>query len=496
MISLSGLTPSWKFPIAAREVNFGRGRRSIGAGQIKVTVTGTKLSTGSATADGDPIRVFTEEEADAYFGAGSEIALQCYAALAIPGVVLWACPVAEAGGAVAGSLTITIAGTWTTTGTLTLRLGGKFYSVTVTPASTPTTVAADMVLKINGNSRGFCTAANVAGVITATTKSKGVRMNQWICAKDLTQAPAGLTATIAGGTALTGTKVPFASGAGADDVTNVLAKLTSDTYDYQAWAQNDATNAGLIRTQLNSEASALTMHQEHSIMTLTRGTSASMTFASATLNNQRMTLAHFTNSESHPSEISAQLAAVRSTTVGANPNARYNGVQLPTIAPQFDVVDRASIQVADALLNSGVLPLMTTFDGRVVIGRAIQSHCLNGSSPDFRTLDWGHADVPDRVSKELGADWEDFAEKNAYLSDEPANDAEAPPAGTAFPSLWNSVIIARLKICERNNWVQDVDANPPLTEFQTDRLMSAIPCIVRLQNHIVGIQVNQTAAAS
>lgn len=495
-ISISGLTPSFKVPIAAREVNFGRGRRSVGSAAIKCLVTGTKLTGGTATADSSILQIFSEEEADTYFGAGSEIAIQCYAALKIPGVKLYAAPVAENGSAVAGALTITIAGTWSTTGTLMLRLGGKIFSCTVTAAMSVTDVAAAMVLKINGDSRLFCTASNSLGVITCTTRSKGVRANMWICAKDLSVAPSGLTATIAGGTALTGTKVPFASGAGADDVTNVLALLVSDVYDYQAWAQNDATNAGLVRTHLASEAGALVMHQEHSIMALTRATATSASFASATLNNQRMTLAHLTNSESHPCQIAAVLAAVRSTTVGANPNFRFNDYELPGIAPQFDVVDRASIQVNDTLLNSGVLPLTTTPDGRVLIVRAVQSHCLNGSSPDFRTLDWGHADVTDRASKEFGADWEEFSANNPYLSDEPAAGAETPPSGTAYPSLWNAQMQFRMKVMERANWLQDVDANPPVTEFQVDRLMSAAPIIVRQQNHIVGIQSNQTAPAS
>lgn len=496
-IVIPGLTPSNKVPKAYVETVFGRGRRSIGSIPLKLLVTGNKLSGGTATADSDILRVFSEEEADLYFGAGSEIAIQCYHALAIAGVNLYAAPVAEAGGGAAATLTATIAGAWTTTGTLTLFLAGKAFSVTVTSAMSVTQVAAAMVAQVNGDTRLFCTAANVAGVITFTTRNTGARQSDWVCRKDLSAAPTGLTCTLAGGSALTGGVTPFTAGAGADNVTNLLALLTSDLYDFIAVAQNDATNAALIRTHLNSEIGPLIMHPETVVMAKTRSTSTSMTFASTTQNNPLLTTVHLTNCELAPSAIAAQIGAIHSTTAGANPNARYNNVECPTIPPQAVKADIPSDAVLDALLNSGVMPLKTTPDGRVVIVRAIQSHCLSGTAPDFRTLDWGHVDVPIRMGKEFLADWELFSENNPYVGDDPAAGAEPAPEGVATPSLWNAQMQSRMKQGERDNWLQDVDANPPISEFNHDagRIMSAAPLVVRLQNHQLGLSVQQTAAS-
>lgn len=494
MITIQGLTPSFKVPVALREVNFSRGVRSSGEAIRKLVVTGNKLSTGNATADLDIKEITSEEDADTILGAGSEGAIQCYHALRIRGVHVFAAPVAEASGGAAATLTITIAGAYTTTGTVTVFLAGKAFSVTATSAMSVTQVAAALVLKINGDTRLFATAANSAGVITVTTRQKGIRQNRWIGRADNSQVPTGLTCVITGGTATTGGMVPFTGGAGADDVTAVLAALTSDRWHFQAWAQNDATNVALIKAQLNSEDDALIMHTEHAVFALNGTTSASATFASGTLNNARMTLVHLTNCELIPSAMAAQVAAVRSVTVGANPNARYNGVQLPSIPPQSQQGDVANLTTNDTLLNSGVLPLTMTADGRVLIVRAIQSHCLTGSSPDFRTLDWGQVDVPDRISDEAGDAWEAHSEQNPYVSANPSPGADVPASGKTYPDLWNSTLFALLKKRERDNWLQDVDAHPPITEFQTDRLMSAITCVVQLQNHIVGIQVNQTAA--
>jgi pimeloyl-ACP methyl ester carboxylesterase len=53
-----------------------------------------------------------------------------------------------------------------------------------------------------------------------------------------------------------------------------------------------------------------------------------------------------------------------------------------------------------------------------------------------------------------------------------------------------------LKDAEAANWLQEVDQNLPVSEFNdvADRLMTAAPTVVRKQNHAVGISVRQTAA--
>jgi hypothetical protein len=340
------------------------------------------------------------------------------------------------------------------------------------------------------------TATAALGVVTLTTRSKGVRANDYICRKDLSAAPSGLTVALAGGTALNSTMTPFSGGAGADDVTNVLALLATDVYDIQAWAQNDTTSAGLIKTALVSESGPLIMHLEHAVFGKTRGLSAATSFASSTLNAYRCSTVHLENCEASPSYIAAQAAAVRSVLIADNPNFRFDNYVLPTVPAQAIKGDIPLTSELNTALNAGVTPLTTNPDGTVKIVRAIQSHCLNGSAPDYRTLDWGDVDVPDRLSKELGAQWLVFAEANQYVGPDPAAGEEPLPEGTGSPNLWNADIYEQLKIAEEANWVQDVDANPPLSEWNAaaKRIMSAVTVIVRSQNHAVGISVRQTAA--
>lgn len=495
-VVIQGFSTSYKVPGLVRETKYGQGKVAVGGNRIFLTVTGTKTTAGSATADQDIVAIFDEDGADTALGTGSEGAVQCYAALAIEGIVLEAAPVAEAAGAVAATLTVTITGTWTAAGTGVLYLMGRAIQFGVDAGASVTTAAASLVAAINGSPRLFATATNSSGVVTVTVRSKGVRGNDYIGRKDLGAAPTGFAMALTGGTALTGGMVPFSGGSGADDVTNVLALLSTGTHDYQAWAQNDVTNAALIKAALISEAGPLAGHLEHAIFGKARSQSTSVSFAQTTLNAYRCTIVHLENCEAPPSFIAAQVAAVRSTSVGDKPNRRYNGIVLPTIPKQSQTADIPTDPELNAMLNSGVMPLKTTPDGNVIIVRAIQSHCLNGSAADYRTLDWGDADVPDRMSKEYAVAWDLFAENNEHVGDDPDAGEEPAGEGVATPSLWRAEIVSVNKIAEGKNWIQDVDANPPLVEYDSEaaRLMVAAPIVVRKQNHSSGISVRQVAA--
>lgn len=495
-ILIAGYSNSDKVPGAVRETKYGQGKVSIGAIPLKCVVTGNKIAAGTATADQDIVPIYSPDDADTYLGAGSEAAMQCYAALEIPGVTLYAAPVLENAAGVTASLTITIAGTWSTTGTVTHFILGRQIDAVVQAGDSVTTAAASVATAINGQTRFPITATSALGVVTLVVRNKGTRGNDYICRKDLSAAPSGLTSTLAGGTALTNGMVPFSGGTGADDVTNVLALLTTGVYDYQAWAQNDATNAALIKAYLIAESGPLLMHLAHAIFAKTRTQATSTSFSQTTLNAYRCTLVHFENCEAAPSYIAAQVAAVRSVIVGDNPNYRFDDYILPTIPPQSQRQDAPTRSELNAMLNAGVTPLTTLPDGTVKIVRAIQSHSLNGASPDFRTLDWGDADVPDRVSKELGAQWDLWSASNQYVGPDPADGEEPLPEGVGSPRLWNAEMYKVLKDAEDSNWLQEVDDNLPVSEFNddADRLMSVAPNVVRKQNHAVGISVRQVAA--
>jgi hypothetical protein len=204
----------------------------------------------------------------------------------------------------------------------------------------------------------------------------------------------------------------------------------------------------------------------------------------------------YENSETHPSELAATVGAIRNVIEPTSPNYNYDDFPVPGAVPQRYPADKPLHATLKAALNSGLTPLIEK-NGVVSIVRGIVTHCLNGSVPDYRCLDWGDAIVPDRVSKELSTEWIGvFKAANPWVGADAVGSEKDPVPGVGTPNKWNSSVYGQLKQFEKNLWLQDVDLNLPVTEYDSDRaaLVSAVPVVVRKQQHSIGISVRQQAA--
>lgn len=495
IMPILGWTSDDKVPGDYRQTVYGSGRISVGSFPVKLLVTGTKLSTGSMTADQDIEPIISLDDAADKLGAGSTAYLQCKAALNVPGVNIYAAPPAEASGAVGGACTITFGGTWTESGTVKFWLDNEYVEVSVGATEDSTAAGGRAREQFGSLDDG---PAAVSGSTTAcilTSRSLGTQGNAHKLYYDMSEAPTGLTVTVTSGTALHPRLYPFAGGTGTESLANVIALLKSDTYDYIAVAQTDATNAALVEAHMSSEAVSTIKHLEHAIFGATSTLVAATSLAQTTLNDYRSAVVWSENCETHPACIAATAAAVRSVIEPTNPNYNFDDTPLPGVAVQRFKADKPLHASLKSALNAGVTPLIDK-NGAACVARGIVTHCLNGSVPDYRCLDWGDAIVPDYVSKQLGAAWTSFKEANPYVGPDPAGSEPEPPEGVGTPSRWNAVVYAILKDDETRNLVQDVDDNLPQTQYDADRsaLVSAVPCVVRKQQHAIGISVRQQAA--
>jgi phage tail sheath gpL-like len=496
-IVIPGFTTSDRVPGAVTLTVYGNGLQSIGSAPLLCAVMGNLLVGGTATPDSSVIPIYSTNDADTSFGAGAEISTMCYAALANENIALFGIPVAiPSGTPVAASLVMTITGTWTTGGTVAIRLGGIALQINVGAGDTVTQVAAAIASAINNVPRIPFVGTAALGVATATVLNKGVRGNDYVGAVDLSKAPAGLIFTFTGGSVLTGGITPFSGGTGADNVVAALAILATKTWDFQAWAQRDSTNAGLINAQLTQQAGALVAHPGFAVFAQGRSTSASITFSQTVLNQQLACVVHHTNTETPPHVMAAFVAGLFSTTAGANPNMRYVGAECPPIAPQSQSADIPTRATLNALLNAGVTPL-TTKNGKVVIVDAICSHSLNGSSQDLRTYHVGDVFTPIRIQKELAALWDVTAAVNPYAGPDPSPGQNPLPVGNISPQRWLAIVNKALLDYQDRNWLQDVENHPAVAAWDPEakRIMTAVPEIVRSQNIQMGLIGNQTAAS-
>jgi phage tail sheath gpL-like len=506
LIVVDGLTADDKTPGSYGETKFGQGRVSIGSFAVKCLLIGYLLAAGSATADQDIDAIPGMTEAYALYGERSQLAVMAegaFSAVGEGGVELWGAPTAEAGGGVTASITVTIDGaTFSTNGSFDLYFRGKAYNITVLTTDTNEDVAnrIESVLEADANSPALVAVAagGVADeyVATITIQNKGEHGNQYYLAAVTSSAPSELEVTISGSpVAGTGGLYPFTSGAGAPTLTTLLALMEADEYDYIAYGFNDATSLAALEAYADAQALATVGHLEHIICATNDAYATAISRSATTLNAYRACMLWDEYQEAHPSEWAAEFAAIRASREGTNPWQNYIGQQLRSAQPKRYGPAIATHSELKAALNNGLSPV-TTKGGECEIVRAIVTHCLSGSSPDYRCYDVPDAVVPDRVRKEVDALWAAWSANNPAVQDDPA-EGENVPQGVGYPSLWNAGLYARLlRFQDENLWLQDVDDYPPTSAWDDDskRIVSAIPLIVRPINAQLAFSVRQIAS--
>jgi phage tail sheath gpL-like len=492
-IVILGWTSDDKVPGAYRETVFGTGRMSVGAFPVKVLITGTKLSTGSAVVDQDIVPIYSTADADAKLGPKSTAKRQAIAALNIPGVNLYAAPPLAAG--TAATMTLTFGGSWTTAGEVKVWIGGDYVPIAVGATQVVADVGTSTIAQVNALADGLVVAAGTTPAVTLTAVNLGTQGNAVMVYWDLSAAPTGLTITASVGTMVHDRLYHLATGATTESVANIVALLKTDTFDYIAAAQNDAPNLALFEAHMGSEAGPTIAHLEHMVAASNGTLVAASALSQTTLNDYRSTMLWYENCETHPSELAATVGAIRGVIEPTSPNFNYDDTPIPGAVPQRYAADKPLHATLKTALNSGLTPLVEK-NGVVTIVRGIVTHCLNGSVPDYRCLDWGDAIVPDRISKELGVEWAYFKSTNPYVGPDAVASEADPPEGVGTPGRWNSSVYGVLKDKEKSNWLQDVDLNMPETEYDNSRaaLVSAVPVVVRKQQHSIGISVRGQAA--
>lgn len=496
----TGISPSYKVPRFIAKIVFAAGSVSAGAERLKVLCAGMKTAGGTLVADGAPARCTSEDEADTLAGPGSMLAMQAYQGLKVPSVELYLQAVTEPAGGTQATVTILVAGAWTAGGTLRFRLAGKSISVSVAPTMTVDDVGAAIVSAINAKTHLPATAAYNAGTdtVTLTLKNKGASGKDWIFYHDTTDRPTGLTLTITGSANVNTNGVRFGAagtGTGAEDVTTALTKLQTTRYARVAPDHNDATNAALWESHVNTLAGPLSLLLEHLVFAHNGSLANAQSLAQTTLNAYRAQVCWLRNAENHPAEIGALVAAVRAVNEQTNPVPDYDGYVLSSLKGQEFEADVPTDTEQDTALNNGVTPL-TTVNGDVKIVRAITTYCLNGSSQDERCLDIGDAVFPDYATIDLKLMYEtEFRPQNPYVGPDPAEGEEPPPAGVAYPKFWSSKVAERMESWFDQGWLEErpVGVWAPVSTYNKagKYIQSETPLAVRRVQHRLDAVVRQ-----
>lgn len=231
MVAFNAIPGNLLVPLFYAEVNSGG---SPYEGQSRLLLMGQKLAAGTAAAN-VPVLVQSENEVIALCGLGSMLVrMYRIARRNAPFQPIWILPLADpAGAAATGTITINTAPS--AAGVAVFEICDERITFQVTAADTVTTIAASLVAAINAAGIEV-TAANVAGVVTVTSRHVGTVGNaiDLFLKIDEPNILAGRVTIVAMGSATAGTGVPT--------LTTALANLGDDecpcggsrTYEIQA----------------------------------------------------------------------------------------------------------------------------------------------------------------------------------------------------------------------------------------------------------------------
>lgn len=214
---ITSLPSSTKKPGTYLELDTSGRKRGITPTAKRVMHVGAKLSAGTQ-AILTPIQVYSEKEADAYFGQGSELALMLRAAMrqarregASP--ELYAVAVTDATGT-AKTATFTVTGAATEAGDIVFHVRGRTIRAGVKVGDSVTAMAAAMVDAVKADYDEMpVTAASSLGVMTLTARH--ANLNSGLIkttANGAVLAPPGVSVAVAAG----------ATAATAYDITTAL----------------------------------------------------------------------------------------------------------------------------------------------------------------------------------------------------------------------------------------------------------------------------------
>lgn len=347
---------------------------------------GQKLLVGSAALN-VPVIVSTVAQAIAYFGRGSMLArmVKAYRDNDSFGE-LWCIPVADGAAAVAAAGTVTVVGTATAAGVVSLYIGGQRIQAAALLGDSATVVAASIVAAVNAASDLPVTAAAAAGVVTLTAKWKGATGNDITLVDSFAGAAGG--EALPGGITLTYTST-LTGGLVNPALAPAVSAMGDEEYDFVFHPYTDSTSLDLIGVEMNDTTGRWCWSRQlygHAYTAL-RGSLGTLVTAGGLRNDQHHSLAAIDIDCPNPNwEYAAAYAARNAVFINADParptqTGVLTGLLVPRAGKRFLFAERQS------LLSYGIATSYVT-TGQLRVERAITTYQKNAySQPDISYLD-------------------------------------------------------------------------------------------------------------
>ncbi len=458
-INLVGLSANNPTPGTFVEVDFAAGPASGYGGVRSCLVMANSTTAGSATQDtvvyGPDTAVTCQTETDviALFGTGSP-AHRCFlrfTAINRTTPLYFIAPTRSTG--TAASIALTIATTATSNANIRTWVLDQFIDTPVTTGQTAIQIATAIVASINSQTRWPVTAANGGtAVVTITAVVKGPEGN-WIRAQMAFTSGASTVGTTISSVANTF----LSSGATADSYTAALATILPSRYYYIVSGDSDATNVGLIVTQVNTQAQPTNGIRQR-VVYGSMDTLANATTNATGVNAARAELIWGTGAvDWSPNELAAFSAALYSlletgAAVGVN---RKNFSLFPVNATDSNVWNSGLVPASRnglggaptaanilSALNNGITPWTILSTGSTQLVKRVTTRSLNGAVNDYRVRDAHKVTICDYFADDVAAITSlQFGGKDILPDVQSGQQAQnaLPPTATT-PGIWRSAL--------------------------------------------------------
>lgn len=379
MTITTGLSVSDRIPGRYGIFNIAAAARGLTPLSQRIALVG--ISKGGSVAAATPTQVFSESDADAKFGTGSELALMCRWALKAArdygsSPEIWGIGIAEAGTAAAQTLTVT--GPATEAGPVVIRIAGREISFGVANGASDDDIAADLKAAIDAKVKELPVTAAAGGggsehIVTCTHVAQGVNGND--VEYEVISVPAGVGIALAQSVA----------GATVVDITASLDLLLDKDYDIVAIANHAAADVADLTAHLDEAWNPATKRWRHSVMA-ERGTIATGQALATAADDYRQIVIQAEGFRNTPAEIAAYVGTMLAAE--SDPARPWSDVPLPSLylPDPGDIPLRTELNSAIA----GGLFMLSTNEPQTEakIVRAVVTQVTLASVPFFEVLDY------------------------------------------------------------------------------------------------------------
>lgn len=458
MIVFDEIPYDWYEKGAFLEVKPTYARKGIFAIPVKNLVISQKLATGTL-APATLAQITRPEEAISLFGLGSIGAEQAMAVAKVNKTQpLYVMALADAGGAVKATGTITFAGAISQAVVLRFKIGGKQVRFTANADDTMTDLATALAAAINADTSLTVTATSALGVVTVTARNAGEVGNEIDLRVDAKAQPLplGLTATI----------VAMSGGSGNPNIETALDAVGNLWFTDVTFPWNDATTMAAVAAWATERYMAMERRDVH-MWVGKRGTFGQLgTFGELT-NSPFITAVGLNKSPTSAWTIAGTLMGVAAFHLANDPSRQLGGLVLPGVEAPNDA-DQFLETEREQLIRSGISSLLCLDDGRVSISRIVTTYRKTSLDVDDRRT-WLDVMIPKTMTA-IRYDWAAYFttvfprakladdESGAATAQRPAND-EDPAGGVVVvtPRRAKALWAGRCKRYAERTWIEDIE---------------------------------------